>query len=130
MREQTAIKLFSIAAVMLMMCTVGIVVSQTEESDAASVYTITFNAPNGDGTTYREYQFESGTTIQLPVTTFSRSGYMIEYWEDKDGTRFRPGENWTITRDDDLTAIYKSTNGEHRSELDVDLALAIGLPAR
>lgn len=126
MREQTAIKLFSIAAVMLMMCTVGIVVSQTEESDAASVYTITFNAPNGDGTTYREYQFESGTTIQLPVTTFSRSGYMIEYWEDKDGTRFRPGEDWTITRDDDLTAIYKSTNGEHRSSLDVDLEPGAG----
>ena len=126
MREQTAIKLFSIAAVMLMMCTVGIVVSQTEESDAASVYTITFNAPNGDGTTYREYQFESGTTIQLPVTTFSRSGFMIEYWEDKDGTRFRPGEDWTITRDDDLTAIYKSTNGEHRSSLDVDLEPGAG----
>ena len=50
MKEQTAIKLFSIMAVAFMMvCALGVIVSESEEADAASVYTITFDAPGGDG---------------------------------------------------------------------------------
>ena len=124
MKEQTAIKLFSITAVVFMMvCALGVIVSESEEADAASVYTITFDAPGGDGINHAEYKFESGTTIQLPVTTFSRTDHMIEFWEDSDGTRFTPGQDWTITRNDTLTAIYKATNGNHASNQDAIVEL-------
>ena len=124
MKEQTAIKLFSITAVAFMMvCALGVIITESEEADAASVYTITFDAPGGDGINHAEYKFESGTTIQLPVTTFSRTDHMIEFWEDSDGTRFTPGQDWTITRNDTLTAVYKATNGNHISEQDAIVEL-------
>ena len=109
------------AVALMMVCALGVIVSESEEADAASVYTITFDAPGGDGTNHAEYKFESGTTIQLPVTTFSRTDHMIEYWSDSDGTRFTPGQDWTITRNDTLTAVYKSTRGNHMSSFDLDL---------
>ena len=114
-----------IAALVLVTCSAIILSPDTEESEGVTTYEVVFDAPGGDsGKSHGEYKINSGTTIQLPVTTFQCSGQLIQYWQTNTGAQYAPGDSYTVRSNVTFTAIYETPNGNHVS--DHDTVVSIG----
>lgn len=89
-----------------------------EESDGAIMqapsYTVRFIAPDADGTKSAEYSVNEGTTYELPVTTFTREGWYLKYWEGSDGKQYDPGQTSDpVTGDMTYTAVWEQFSTGH-----------------
>ena len=104
----------------LMIGSVVVTSIQSEDADALvaePTYTVILEGNGGtsDGNSREVFTVASGVKIGLPYEMFSRDGYMLEYWSD--GTQnYRPGDQYTITKDTTFTAQWRQGNGNHLAD--------------
>lgn len=75
----------------------------TYENATTTNYTLTYDANGGTGTAPAAVSNASGTSIALPSTTLTRSGYSFSGWNTNstgNGTNYAIAENYTMPSDD------------------------------
>lgn len=88
--------------------------SDSSDADTTENYTVTFYGSGGtteDGMSFRTYTVHGGQSIELPVTTFTRSGYYLSDWNlgSSSGTGYDPGARYVVNSDVSFYANWSNT---------------------